>query len=114
MIASTLFALARRTIGLVRAIASASTVAVARWTQKEDGDAPRVIDASFTIASDEPPAAHEPGEEPLDEPTSAVATELAPVLRLRLSRRVVRRDQLDTVLGQLGVESIAVEGHVAD
>ena len=34
---------------LVRAIASASTVAEARWTQKEDGDAPRVIDASFTI-----------------------------------------------------------------
>ena len=67
------------------------------------------------VAGDEPAAAHEPGEEPFDEPASFVAVaQLPAVLRLDGAGALVRGDHLDAALLQLSVERIAVVAAVAD
>src|SRR5207245_6445425 len=59
--------------------------------------------------------AEQRGEEPLDQPASFVAVAKPPtVLRLNRSGRQVGCDHLDTALGQLGVERVAVVGAVPD
>src|SRR5207248_2298552 len=60
------------------------------------------------VAGDEPAAAHEPGEEPFDEPASFVAVaQLPAVLRLDGAGALVRGDHLDAALLQLSVDRIA-------
>jgi len=66
------------------------------------------------VAGYDPPEAEHPGEEALDVPAAPVAPQWSPVLGLSLSSRVVGRDHLDPALGELGVEPVAVVGHVAD
>ena len=66
------------------------------------------------VAIHQPPASHQPGEQPLDMPASLVPAQLAEVLRLPLSLGMVRRDHLDAHLRELGVERVAVVGGVAD
>ena len=66
------------------------------------------------VACDEPPRSHQPGEESFDQPTSAVATKRAAILRFSSTARVVRRDHLNASSRELGIQRIAVVGHVAD
>jgi hypothetical protein len=66
------------------------------------------------VPGHEATAPHEPGKEPLDVPATAVAAERTPVLRLATARRVVWRDHLDVSFGELGIQPVAVVGHVAD
>jgi len=67
------------------------------------------------VASDEPAEVEEPGEETLDLPASAVATELASILGRHFASGSVRRDELDAaLLHQTFVELVAVVGPVAD
>ena len=65
-------------------------------------------------SSDQAALAKEPGEEPLDAPAVAVATELPAILGLAFPRGEVRRDHLDAHLGELSVERVAVARLVAD
>jgi hypothetical protein len=60
------------------------------------------------------PEVLQPGEEALDPPSAAVAPKRSTVLSFRLPGRVVGRDHLDALTRQIGVESVAVVGHVAD
>jgi len=50
------------------------------------------------VSSDETAEAQHPGEEALDVPAPLVAAQGPAILRLGLSPRVVRRDQLDAVV----------------
>ena len=47
-------------------------------------------------------------------PTSTIAAQGPAILRLGFSSRVVRGDEFDAVITQLGVELIAVVGAIAD
>ena len=66
------------------------------------------------VAGDEAAEVVQPGEEAFDLPATAVAAELAAVLRLVPAGRPVGRDELDPTLGQAGVQGIAVVAAVAD
>jgi hypothetical protein len=66
------------------------------------------------VAGDEATGSKHPGEQPLDAPTSAVASQRSTVLCLALPRGIVRRDHLDPLLGELLIESITVVGAVSD
>ena len=74
-----------------------------------------VLDVAFP-PRDEPARVVEPGEEALDDPSSAVPTEHAPVLRRGAHAIVfVRRNELKGVVApELGVERIAIVRLVAD
>lgn len=66
------------------------------------------------IAGDEAAEPHHPGEETLDVPATPVAAEWSSVLREPLPPRVVRRDHLDTELGELRIQRIAIVRTIAD
>jgi hypothetical protein len=66
------------------------------------------------VASDEPPEAQHPREEPFDVPPPTIAPQAATILGLALSPRIVRGDHLDAVAAQVVVEFVAVVGAVSD
>lgn len=66
------------------------------------------------VTSDQLPKAQHPGEEALDVPAAAVASEGATILCLARATRVRRRDHLHAHRTQLRVERVAVVGPVTD
>src|SRR5579859_3289066 len=69
------------------------------------------------VAHDESSEVLEPSEEPLDLPTSLVATKASPIFELPTSSTTsldVRRDETNALLEKLRIERIAVVGLVAD
>lgn len=62
----------------------------------------------------ESPEIVQPREEPLDLPATAVATQLAAVLREIAAVRPVRRDRFGAPLRQAAIERVAIVGFVAD
>jgi hypothetical protein len=76
--------------------------------------AEEILDVMF-VAHHESSEVLQPGKQPFDFPTSAVAAQRAPVLaRWTDSAAPMGRDHLDTPLGELGVQRIAVVGEVPD
>ena len=69
---------------------------------------------SHLVARNDAAESQDPSEEPLDLPSTSIASELSRVLRLVFPRWVVRRDHLDAERLQLGVELVAVVRLVAD
>jgi hypothetical protein len=79
----------------------------------ELGESVEVAGVAF-VASDEPPEAQHPGEEPFDVPSPAIAAQRATVLGLGLPPGVVGRDHLHPVVAEIRVEFVAVVGPVTD
>ena len=56
----------------------------------------------------------QPGKESFDAPAMAIAPQGAPILRLRFACGVMRRDHFDAHQGEIGVQGVAIVGHVPD
>src|SRR5215813_9035009 len=87
---------------------------------EEDNEAGKLDKAEESVgvvlpSNDEPALPLNPSEEALDEPAADVAALPSPILRGRLAAVApMRRDHLDAVLSQLGIQRIAGIGAIAD
>jgi hypothetical protein len=80
----------------------------------EVNEAEKIVDVVFPPNDKSSEVVH-PGEEPFHLPSSAIATQLSPVLGEAFASAPVGRDQLDAVVFcELGVERVRVVGFVAD
>src|ERR1035437_3384516 len=76
-------------------------------------EAEEVFDVVFPSCDQASIVLH-PGKEPFHLPTTAVATQRAPVLRLPLAVGSVGRDHLDAIFTHLLIQRVRVVGLVAD
>lgn len=75
---------------------------------------PQKVGGVIFPTNQEPSFPLEPRKEPLREPSTLIAPEMAPVLGLEFAGGAMRRDHVDAVLLEIVIEPVAIVGAIAD